>query len=155
VFITFRSGREYPYNTAFVEIFQSPKIVTLENKAVLNKNDTLSGAKELHFFERYCRVVYKNGYREVFPSSNIRIIESALQTPESKNCFEYLKQIATRIGLTIDNVNILASNYEKIDIVRDDSVLAAFLHGKYENKPIESEKVVVYPFGFNQSQKKP
>ncbi len=38
--------------------------------------------------------------------------------------------------------------------VREDSVLAAFLSGKYERECVEKNTSIVYPFGFNLSQKK-
>lgn len=89
----------------------------------------------------------------VYPSS-IRIIKSALNIPKAKNCFEYLSQIARRIGLIVEGSNVLAKNYEKIDFVREDSVLAAFLNGEYSYKTDKKPTEIVYPFGFNLSQKK-
>ena len=154
VFITFNCQKEYPYNTAYVKFLKNPKIVELDDRIALKDDSPLSGTKQLQFFGRYCRVVYKSGYRELVESSRVRIVESAFHVPESKNCFEYLKQIAIRTGLAVEGHNILANRYEKIDFVREDSVLAAFLSGKYEKEYVEKNKSIVYPFGFNLSQKK-
>lgn len=154
VFITFKGYKEYPYNTAHVQFLKNPKIVVLDDRIALKDGSPLSGATQLQFFGRYCRIVYKTGYRELASASGIRIVESALYSPESKNCFEYLKQIAIETGLVMEGHNILAKSYEKIDFVREDSVLAAFLSGKYENEHGEKNTSIVYPFGFNLSQKK-
>ena len=154
VFITFNGQKEYPYNTAYVEFLKNPKIVELDNRIALKDDSPLFGAKQLQFFGRYCRVVYKSGYRDVVSSSSVRIVESAFHVPESKNCFEYLKQIAIRTGLVTAGHNILAHSYEKIKFVREDSVLAAFLSGKYDKEFVEKNTSIVYPFGFNLSQKK-
>ena len=155
VFITFNGQKEYPYNTAYVEFLKNPKIVELDDRIALKGESPLSGAKQLQFFgRRHCRVVYKSGYRELISSSSIRIVESALHVPESKNCFEHLKQIAIRTGLVAEGHNILANSYEKIKFVREDSVLAAFLSGKYDKEHVEKNTSIVYPFGFNLSQKK-
>lgn len=154
VFITFNGQKEYPYNTAYVEFLKNPKIVELDDRIALKGESPLSGAKQLQFFGRHCRVVYKSRYRELVPSSSVRIVESVFHVPESKNCFEYLKQIAIRTGLVTAGHNILAHSYEKIKFVRDDSVLAAFLSGKYDKKHVEKNTSIVYPFGFNLSQKK-
>ncbi len=154
VYITYKQGKSYPYNTHDVKFLKNPKIVTLENRIALKYNSPISGADALQFFENYCRVVYKNGYREIVMSANIKVIESALKSPKSKNCFEYLKQLAIQIGLVVDGHNILAKSYEKIDFVREDSVLAAFLSGKYSSKSVEKNTSIVYPFGFNLSQKR-
>ena len=94
VFITFNGSKEYPYNTADVQFLKDPKVVLLEDRIALKNDNPLSGAVRLQFFGRYCRVVYKTGYRELVRASNIRIVESAFHAPESKNCFEYLRQIA-------------------------------------------------------------
>lgn len=154
VFITFNGQKEYPYNTAYVEFLKNPKIVELDARMALKGDSPLSGAKQLQFFGCHCRVVYKTGYRELVPSSSVSIVESAFHVPESRNCFEYLKQIAIRTGLVTEGHNILAHSYEKIKFVREDSVLAAFFSGKYDKEHVEKNTSVVYPFGFNLSQKK-
>mgnify|MGYP000012607961 CR=1 FL=1 len=154
VFITYNNRKDYPYNTADVQFLKDPEIVTLKDRIALKNASPLSGATSLQFFGRYCRIVYKTGYREVVRSTSIRITESAFHSPKSKNCFEYLKQIAIRTGLIVDGHNILAARYEKIDFVRDDSVLAAFLSGEYRKEYEEKNSSIVYPFGFNLSQKK-
>ena len=154
VFITFKDQKEYPYNTNLVVFLKNPKIVELDDRIALKGDSPLLGAKQLQFFESYCRIVYKSGYREIVESTNIRIIESAFRMHKSRNCFEYLKQIALRTGLVIEGHNILANSYEKISFVREDSILATFLSGKYLKKYIEKNISIVYPFGFNLSQKK-
>ena len=146
VFITFNGQKEYPYNTAHVEFLKNPKMVELDDRIALKGDSPLSGAKQLQFFGRHCRVVYKSGYRELVHSSSVRIVESAFHVPEARNCFEYLKQIAIRTGLVTAGHNILAHSYEKIKFVRDDSVLAAFLSGKYEKEHVEKNTSIVYPF---------
>lgn len=154
VFVKFNGSKEYPYNIADVEFLKNPEVVLLEKRIALKNGAPLPGATHLQFFDRYCRIVYKSGYRELIKASNIRVIESALCRPDSKNCFEYLKQIAVGVGLSVDGNNVLASKYEEIEFIREDSVLSAFLRGKYEKKPVEKNTSIVYPFGFNLSQKK-
>lgn len=153
VFIKFNGQKEYPYNTADVEFLKNPKIVELKDRIALKNGSPLSGATQLQFFGHHCRVIYKSGYKELVSSTSIHIVESAFHVPESKNCFEYLKQLAIKVGLVVDGYNILANRYEKIDFVREDSVLAAFLSGKYENRHTKKSTSIVYPFGFNLSQK--
>ena len=154
VYITYNNGKSYPYNTADVNFFNNPKVVALKNRIALKNDIPASGAVVLQFFGKYCRIVYKTGYKELVPSVIIKIVESAFQSPKSKSCFDYLKQLAIRIGLVVEGHNILAARYEKIDFVREDSVLAAFLSGKYTKEIVEKNTSVVYPFGFNLSQKR-
>lgn len=154
VFITFNGQKEYPYNTAYVEFLKNPKIVELDNRIALKGDTPLSGARQLQYFGKHCRVVYENGDSELVDSSRVRMLENALQDSVSENCFKYLTQIAKTIGLVTEGHNILAHSYEKINFVLEDSVLAAFLSGKYDKKHVEKNTSVVYPFGFNLSQKK-
>ena len=133
VYITYKQGKSYTYNAHDVKFLKNPHVVTLDNCIAFKDDSPISGVAYLQFFENYCRVVYKSGYREIVKSARIKVVESALKSSKSKNCFEYLKQLAMIIGLVVDGHNILAKHYEKIDFVRDDSVLAAFLSGKYSH----------------------
>ena len=82
------------------------------------------------------------------------MIDSALNNPKSKDCFNYLKQLANEIGLCgFDGKNILAARYEKIDFVREDSMLAALLSGELSDNAQSVQNTEIYPFGFNLSQK--
>ena len=157
VFITFISKyghrKEYPYNTVHVQFLKNPKIIFADNNAILKDNVLLFGVKQLQIFGRYCRIVYKTGHRELTLTSSIRVVKSALDAPENKKRFEYLKQIAMSTSLVIDGRNILEKHYEKIDYIREDSILGVFLSGKYEKEAAEKNTSIIYPFGFNLSQK--
>lgn len=154
VYINYRNHKTYPYNRADVRFLKDPNIISLYNRIALKNEIPLSGAVTLQFFEDYCRIVYKTGYRELTQSACVRIVESAFQSSKSKSCFDYLKQLAVQTGLVAEGHNILAKRYEKIDFVREDSILAAFLSGKYTKGIAEKNTSIVYPFGFNLSQKK-
>lgn len=81
------------------------------------------------------------------------------QTNRATTCLAYLKSLANNIGLVVGNdYNILAHNYDKIKDYRG-SVMEAFLTGsitdeicsKKEGTDVQN---IIYPFGFNLSQKK-
>lgn len=154
VYITYNSQKTYPYSTHDVQFLKDPDIVEIVNRLVLRNGIPMFGVVQVQFFVRYCRLVYKTGYKEVVNSSEIRVVESALNCPASRDCFEYLKQIANATGLSVDGHNILSHHYSKIDFIRSDSVLGAFLSGSYGNGFSEKKTTAVYPFGFNLSQKK-
>ena len=153
VFITFNGQREYPYNTTDVRFLKDPEIIKINDEAVIKDGSLIYGVEKLLFFGMYCRIVYKNKYFELVGSSRIKIVKSALCSPKSKNCFEYLKQIAIKTGLVVEGHNILAERYEKIGFIREDSVMANFLSGKYKENKSERKEPIIYPFGFNLSQK--
>ena len=156
VFITFISNeKSYSYNVSDVKLYKSPKIVVLnDSKIVLNNNELLSDVKELRFFDSYCRITYNTGRRKLTLSSNIKIIESVLNSSKANSRFEYLKQLAACTGIKVAGNNILLSHYQKINFIREDSALATFLCGKYLKVDDDNNSSVIYPFRFNLSQKR-
>lgn len=154
VFVKCNNEKEYTYSITDVQYLECSRTVVLDKRFVLKDDIPLFGAACIQYFGECCRIIYLTGYKELICTSRIRIIESALAEPASKNCFDYLKEIASEIGLVIDEHNVLEHYYNTIDFVRNDSILAAFLNGKYTKESCEKEGVVIYPFGFNLSQKK-
>lgn len=152
--ITYNNNKEYSYRCSDVKFFKNPKVIKLRSQIVLNNEIPMTGAIELQFFDNYCRVIYFSAFSEIVPSSLVRIVNSAFQSPKSNNCFEYLKQVAKSTGITVNGSNILANKYEKINFVREDSVLATYLSGEYKKEGQKKNFPIVYPFGFNLSQKK-
>ena len=92
----------------------------------------LKGEEATHKVVKYQRignrynVIFNNGKQYTYAAYNVKLIESALQDKKSKECFEYLKDIAGEIGLVNkqNNENILLGNYEKIKFIDKDSMLA-------------------------------
>ncbi len=152
--ITYSNGREYPYRFSDVQFFKDPKNIKIVNEVVIANGEPIYNVDKLQFFDKYCRIVYKGRYSQLARSREVRIVRSALDNLESKNCFEYLKQISIQTGLHVEGRNILASQYEKIDYIREDSVLASYLSGRYIPLGASKQKSIVYPFGFNLSQKR-
>ena len=154
VFITYSNNKSYPYNIAEVLILKRRKTESLKDTIVLRRGLQLNDAVEVQYFGDYCRVLYKTGYREIVSKRELTIVRSAFCNEKSKNCFDYLKQLSIVTGLTFEGKNILADQFEKINFIREDSVLAAYLSGVYPSAEVKRAHQIVYPFGFNISQKK-
>ena len=153
VWISFGT-KEYPYYSADVKFYKNPAVKDVADKLVYRGKDICPGAVQVQVFNEYSRIIYSSGYTELALSRQIRIIDSALNNPKSKDCFNYLKQLASEIGLCgPDGRNILATRYEKIDFVREDSMLAVLLSGYLPDNTQSDENTEIYPFGFNLSQK--
>lgn len=141
------------------------------------KNETWR-VQDFKYFGNKCEVTFTNGKKFTYNARNVRIIESALKSPKSRDCFDYLKEIADAVGLNAEVakgkiVNILSYNYSKIKFILPESMLGAFLFGEFleaklsnpkaaycgaffkEVNPRKSETIddIIYPFGFNASQK--
>lgn len=154
IWITYNGGKTYPYSSGDVKFFKSPVVIDMNNKLVLKNGVPCSGIVKILKFSSYARLYFKTGYKELVHFSCIKLLDSALDCPDSKNCFGYLKQVANVVGLrTEDGHNILSGRYEKIDFVREDSIMACYLQGKLANNQTANGKTAIFPFGFNISQK--
>ena len=153
VYIIYNNGKRYSYNIKDVAFFKNPNDIDASDKAVLYEGCVKYGVIKVQIFDSFCRLIYKSGYSELCPTENIKIIESALNDQKCNNCFNYLKEIATALGLTVEDRNILAGHYEKIDFIQSDSVLASYLKGSRSQFSSTNKKTNIYPFGFNISQK--
>lgn len=118
----------------------------------------LKGEECTHKVLRYQKVgnkynvVYKNGKQYSYAPHNVKIIKSALDNKKAKNCFEYLKDIANAIGLIKNGENILLSNYNKINFIDKESMLAKYINQILSYNNIKFKQNIIYPFGFNNSQ---
>ena len=154
IFVVFNNNKIYNYAIGDVLHYTKSRITFADNRIILKDGAPLYNVEKVLDFGPYTRILYKSGFSEVFSSVRIKIVSSVLEEPAAKNTFEYLRQIAVHTGLVVDGRNILAAHYEKIDFIRDDSVLASFLTGKYPADQDSDTDNIVYPFGFNLSQKK-
>lgn len=129
-------------------------------KGVNRTQDVKSCERRGKFF----KVTFKSGEVFHYNHENVEVIDSVLNDSRSKDCFDYLKEIAHETGLKAEVedgkiINILANNYNKIEFVPEESVLGAFLSGKFpiersnKSKRILENNDVIFPFGFNLSQK--
>lgn len=151
--VTFLNGKTYPYNFCNVEVYKNPKVIDLKNTLILKNNLPLYMMKQVLAFDRHTKITYENGTVETLENTHISYIHSVLNKTKSSNCFAYLKQTAKEVSLkTEDGISILGRSYEKISFVREDCMLAAYISGELQShKAVKKE--IVYPFGFNLSQK--
>ena len=107
----------------------------LHDRILLKNGVPCPGVKEIIAFDMHSRVYYQSGYKELVPNNQLRTVGSVLSNGKSRNIFEYYKQIASEIGMTVDGHNILASRYEKIQYIREDSILRDYFKGQllYQN----------------------
>lgn len=73
---------------------------------------------------------------------------------KNKEAFQYFKETAAAISLVTDNgINILKMQYDKIQQLSENTVLASYLAPQKEIEAPRRPAAVIYPFGLNQSQK--
>lgn len=153
--VAFNRGKPYKYRSANVRIFSSPAVIDAGCNLVIKDGIPCADIIKILRFDSYYRLFYRNGHEETVDGRRIRMVGSALENTRSKSCFDYLKEIADCVGLRDeDGRNILAARYEKIDFVREDSVLACYLDGRVGNNRTGIRTPAIFPFGFNISQKR-
>lgn len=80
--------------------------------------------------------------------------QNCLTDGKNQETFQYFKETAAAISLVAENgINILSVQYDKIQQVSEDTVLASYLAPQKEVKAPQMPEAVIYPFGLNQSQK--
>ena len=99
-------------------------------------------------------ITYSDGRTYPYDPKNVQIKHSALLNDTISNRFEYLKRISECTSLKDpDGGNILLNQYNKIRFLSEESMLSAFLLGKLHAEKQTNTAGIVYPFGFNESQK--
>ncbi|NFH89934.1 DUF2726 domain-containing protein [Clostridium botulinum] len=153
--ITFNNtDKVYTYGYNSVQWFNNVIEYDAEENIIYEENSPISGViKIMEFDGQYIRVIFKNGYNKLYCKSQIRIEKSCLKSKISSNCFDYLKKLSNYVSITTDDgISLLSKQYNKLNKVSKESVLAKYLeHSKL--KFYDEEVNLLFPFGFNISQK--
>jgi superfamily I DNA and/or RNA helicase len=102
-----------------------------------------------------CVVFFKNNNKEFsYGKNRVRIVRTAVSGEKAYSVFNYLKEIANTVGLkTEEGDNILARSYESISEIPEDCILSSLLNGSLPPSNNNSANIVLFPFGFNLSQR--
>ncbi|NFI95279.1 DUF2726 domain-containing protein [Clostridium botulinum] len=153
--ITFNNtDKVYTYGYNSVQWFNNVIEYDPEENIIYEENSPISGViKIIEFAGQYVRVIFKNGYNKLYSKSQIRIEKSCLKSKIASNCFDYLKKLSNCVSITTDDgISLLSKQYNKLNKVGKESVLAKYLeHNKL--KSYDEEVNLLFPFGFNISQK--
>lgn len=151
--VVYYNNRAYTYNYVNVVWYRDPRIINHETYVVYDNNQPISGIVKILDFGEYVRLIFKTGYKKVYPKSSIVLEETCLNNRNAHNCFEYLKQLADHVSTKMeDEISFLTKQYSRLTTISPRSVLATYL----EKKPLKKERIYIqpiFPFGFNLSQK--
>ena len=143
----------YPYSYLNVEWLKDPVSLFPETTVVYHNNQPLSGVSKILVFKDHIRLFFVSGYKKVYSRHELKLEQSCLQNQDVKNCFTYLKQLASIIRVTNEaDDNFLSNQYEKISYISESSVLANYLCPNPLIHP-KNKRIAIFPFGFNLSQK--
>jgi len=147
------TDKVYTYNRKNIEWHKDPKEIDIDQCMVYRNEIPLSNMKHILHFGSYIRVIFQNGSMKTYSGKEITIEKSSLTNQKAGNCFEYLHTLANEVSDKKDEEDtFLKRQYKKLTLISPRSVLASYLEGK-PLKSSQSQSQVIFPFGFNQSQK--
>ncbi len=129
-------------------------------KVFLKGVDKTADINSYKIKDQKVEVTFNEGKKFFYNLDNVEIQESILSEEKSKDTLLYLKEIADEVGIVVTinnkNINLLSNHFKRLDFVAKESLFAMYLSGKFLQlhklkSSVGSE--VVYPFGFNLSQK--
>jgi len=151
--VTFDNNKIYTYSCINVKWFRNPIEINTETTIIYENNGPIAGVIKIFKFDEHIRVCFKSGYKKIYKISDIVMEETSLNNKTSNNCFDYLKKLAESIGSTLkDESRFLSNQYNKIKNISPRSVLSAYLNVQELKERIDP-KQMIFPFGFNLSQK--
>ena len=154
VVYTSAPNKSYSFQRSNVEILPLQKKIDPARVIVTVNGQTISGIDEILDFSGYYRIV-RSGKRDLsFRRSEVQLQQNCLTYGKNQETFQYFKETAAAISLVAENgINILSMQYDKIQQVSEDIVLASYLAPQKDVKMPQMPEAVIYPFGMNQSQK--
>ena len=154
VVYTSAPNKTYSFQSSNVEILPLKKKIDPAQVIVIANGQAISGIDEILDFGGYYRIV-RNGKRDLsFYRSEVQFQQNCLADGKNQEAFQYFKETAAAISLVAENgINILSMQYDKIQQVSEDTVLASYLAPQKDVKMPQMPEAVIYPFGLNQSQK--
>lgn len=153
--ITYKnSPKVYAYNSSHVRVLQLQKEIELDSVIVAVNGENISHAERLLDYGDYYKIIFEK-YSRVYPREEVQLRENCLSQKACADRFDYFKQIAGAISLVAgDGFNILGHQYEKIQSVSEETVLASYLAERPTVQERTPPDLLLYPFGLNQSQKR-
>lgn len=128
VVYTSAPNKSYSFQRSNVEILPLQKKIDPARVIVTVNGQTISGIDEILDFSGYYRIV-RNGKRDLsFHRSEVQFQQNCLADGKNQEAFQYFKETAAAISLVAENgINILSMQYDKIQQVSEDTVLASYL----------------------------
>lgn len=150
--VKFASDKVYPFNCNNVQWLRDPVSIQSATAIVYHNNQPLTGVDKIYNFGSYIRICYVTGFKKIYRSQEIKIEQSSLSNPGTRDIFEYLKLLAQKISVADEDVSFLSKQFQRITCVSPSSVLAKYL-SPTELNAIKLQQMPIFPFGFNLSQK--
>ncbi|WP_226036719.1 AAA domain-containing protein [Aquibacillus saliphilus] len=147
------NSKVYTYKDTNVVWQSDPNKIDQNTSIVYENNQPISGITNILDFGSHIRLIFKRRYKKTYPCSMLTIEQTSLFNKKATKCFDYLTVLANHVSEKVDgDQTFLSKQYNGLSTISPRSVLSAYL----ERKPSKSDErlsQVIFPFGFNASQK--
>ena len=148
------SPQVYHYQGGKVKILELQQRIDPAGLIVTVKGVCMTQVDMILDFGPYYRLVCSGKKTLSYPREEVEIQHNCLTEDSQKCIFDYFKETAGSVSLVVGNdINILSMQYERIQTVSEETVLACYLELGRQPKTAPLPETVIYPFGLNQSQK--
>lgn len=150
-----KNPKPYSYNRCNAKIYVNPTEIDANLFQIRDNHKYFKNIKKLLKFGPYIKIFFNDNTTSFHLEKDLKIEKTTnLADNKSVNVFEYLKDLSDVISLkTDDGKNLLRDQYEKLNTIDSDSILSYYLNPKPLKQKETLEKQIIFPFGFNQSQK--
>ena len=121
--------KTYSFLSSNVEVLPLQEWIDPETVIVSVNGQLISEIEGILDFGSYYRIVRHEKRDLSFRKEEVQIQANCLSNAQNENAFQYFKETAETIGLVAENgINILGMQYERIQKVGEDTVLASYLN---------------------------
>ncbi len=151
--VTFNNGKTYQYGYTNVEKLYDPEVVNIKNMEIKISGKHIYNVYQILFFDQYAKLLLNNKESRLCYKSELKINIISV-TNKSEDVFKYLKEIANKLKIKVDDdSSFLGKQFESMIDINRQSVLNQFVYQKHTRSSNNIENIIL-PFGFNISQEK-
>lgn len=148
------SPKVYHYQGGKVKILELRQRIDPIGLIVTVKGIRVTQIDEILDFGSFYRMICTGKKALSYPREDVEIQRNCLAEEKQKSVFNYFKETAEAVSLVVgDNLNILSKQYDRIQVVSEETVLARYLDSSKQPETLLVPETIIYPFGLNQSQK--
>ena len=148
------SEKTYPCSKKDFQFYKNPKEIDIKNNKILLDQGYVYNAVKMLKFDRLYKIFFKDNTSIVVSVGRIQLVKEYELQALNSNKFDYYKDISKIVSVkTEEGRSLLTDEYEKINIIPNDTALYRYLNPNTGlNKIYGNLNETIFPFGANKSQ---
>ena len=147
------SDKIYTPNRENLIWHENPIQMAPDSVAVYDRERLIADIEKIIDFGQHVRLIFKYGAPKLYHKNQISFDAPYPQSQSAQDVLKYLKQLSAIVSLKDEkDRSFLSREYEKMTVIHRNSVLSSYLK-KDRPKNLNYSENLIYPFGFNLSQK--